>query len=326
MYNISVDRQDAWCQPAPMRVHVRELGEGPPLLLINGLGANTSMWRPLERTLEGFRIVEFDLPGSGRSGVPWKPLSVGALARLATSVMDRLGIERADVLGYSMGGIVAQQLAADAPERVRRLVLVATSPGVGAMQGDLKAMLSFFSPLAFLSPERYAKTMGSLAGGRAGRDSAWMAEQGAASPDYAPSLRGYLGQMLTISVWSGLPLLSRIDHPVLVVAGDDDPLTPVANGMMLAHLLVDGRLLVLEGEGHLMLLDPDSPAHPAIHGFLAADRLDRALVWKAAAKVGAQDLERELAATGTQLPPWSIANALMRRRWLRSGPAVEAAG
>src|SRR4051794_26309886 len=82
-------------------VFVRELGEGPPLLLINGLGAHTAMWDTLERTLDGFRILEFDLPGAGRSDVPRRPVSVRRLASLAAAVMDRFGVERADVIGYS---------------------------------------------------------------------------------------------------------------------------------------------------------------------------------------------------------------------------------
>jgi pimeloyl-ACP methyl ester carboxylesterase len=83
--------------------------------------------------------------------------------------MDHLGIRRADVLGYSMGGIVAQQLAADVPERLRRLLLLATTPGRGAVQGDLKAMLNIMTPARYLSPQLYAKTIGSLVGGREAR-------------------------------------------------------------------------------------------------------------------------------------------------------------
>lgn len=86
------------------RVHVRAFGEGPPLLLINGLGAHTAMWEPLEKVLAGFRIVEFDLPGAGRSDVPWRPVSIKRLASLAVSVMNKFEMEEPDVLGYSMGG------------------------------------------------------------------------------------------------------------------------------------------------------------------------------------------------------------------------------
>jgi pimeloyl-ACP methyl ester carboxylesterase len=303
-------------------VFVRELGEGPPLLLINGLGAHTAMWDTLERTLDGFRILEFDLPGAGRSDVPRRPVSVRRLARVAAAVMDRFGVERADVVGYSMGGIVAQQLAADAPDRVRRLALVATSPGLGAVHGDVRALLNIATPARYMSPRLYAKTIGSLAGGRARHDTAWVAEQGALRLRHAPPLLGYLGQIASLTFWSGLPFLAQIQHPALVVAGDDDPLTPVANGMLLAHMLPNGRLRVVSGEGHLMLMDADSAALPAIREFLSAPRLDQARVWREASQVDAQELGIGIANAGWQIPSWSAVAALMRRNWVGRGAPV----
>lgn len=303
------------------RVHVREVGEGPPLLLINGLSAHTAMWGPLEHSLEGFRLVEFDLPGAGASDIPWRPVSIPRLARLAAAVLDHAGIGQADVLGYSMGGMVAQQLAVDLPARVRRLVLLATSPGVGAVQGDLKAVLNIMTPLRYFSPKAYEKTVGSLVGGRARRDPHFVAEQGTLRRQHAPSWRGYTGQLASMARWSGLPLLSQISQPTLVVAGDDDPLTPLANGMMITHLLPEGRMVICNDEGHLMPLDPDSAAHPMIREFLTATDLSVAPVWARAERVSSAQLTDALQGTGPQLPPWSIANARMRKRWLQ-GRAV----
>ena len=304
------------------RVYVRERGSGPALLLINGLGAHTAMWEPLERTLSGFRIVEFDLPGAGESEVPWKPVSVTRLARLSTDLMDHFGIRRADVLGYSMGGIVAQQLAATEPDRVRRLVLVATTPGVGQMQGDLKALLNIMTPLRYMSRHAYARTIGSLVGGRARHDGNWIAEQGRVRLQHAPSWRGYLGQLASIATWSGLPLHAKIEAPVLVVTGDDDPLTPVVNAMLLTHMLPNARLLVCHDEGHLIVMDQESEAHPAIREFLTAPRLSRTKVWREASTVSAEELEIALFAAPFQLPPLSIFNQRARRRWLTSAASA----
>jgi pimeloyl-ACP methyl ester carboxylesterase len=298
------------------RVYVREVGEGPPLLLINGLGAHSAMWDTLERTLHGLRIVEFDLPGAGQSEVPWKPVSIKRLASLSQSILAHFEIDRADVLGYSMGGIVAQQLAADAPERVRRLVLLATSPGLGQMQGDPKAMFNIMTPLRYMSRHAYARTVGSLVGGRARHDKRWIDEQGALRLKHAPSWRGYLGQLLSMSRWSGLPLLGSIEQPALVVTGDDDPLTPVVNGMMLAHLLPNGRLLVCHDEGHLIAMDRDSVAHPAIREFLTAPTLERTQVWRQARRVDSEELETALFGAPFQLPPMSIFNERARRQWI----------
>jgi poly(3-hydroxyoctanoate) depolymerase len=295
-------------------VYVREVGEGMPLLLINGLGAHSAMWEPLEQALQGFRLLQFDLPGAGRSDVPWRPVSVRRLARLATSIMDHFGVEQAHVLGYSMGGVVAQQLAHDAPERVRRVVLVATTPGIGAYLGDVRAMLNILTPARYLSPTLYAKTIGDLVGGRARHDRAWVAEQGTLRLQHAPSWRGYLGQLQSISRWSGLPLLRDISSEVLVLTGDDDPLTPVVNAKMLTHLLPNGRMVVLPGIGHLLVMNTDSGAHPVICEFLTSERLDDAPVWNDASAVDADELRTALALAGGSSGRGSRARA--RRRWL----------
>lgn len=306
-----------------IQVHVREVGQGPPLLLINGLASHTAMWEPLEHTLAGFRIVEFDLPGAGRSDVPWRPVSVRKLARIATAVLDQADMPKADVLGYSMGGIVAQQLAADHPSRVRRLVLVATTPGVGAVQGELKALLNIVTPVRYLSPKAYERTIGSLVGGRARHDRAWVAEQGLLRLQHAPSWRGYMGQLASISRWSGMPILQKVQQPTLVVAGDDDPLTPLVNALMLTHLLPHGRIMVCPGEGHLIPLDSQSAAHPGLRDFLCAKDLGHSDAWQHAEQVSLEDVRRELRRMRYRIPPWSTANKRMRRRYLR--PAVRSA-
>ena len=128
-----------------------------------------------------------------------------------------------------------------------------------------------------------------------------------------------MGQLSSISKWSGLPILQRIHQPVLVVTGDDDPLTPVANAMMLTHLLPRGRMIVYPGEGHLIPLDPDSRAHSDIRDFFSASDLEQSPVWRGAATVSAEELRTALSTVGRQLPPWSRANAKMRRRWLNLG-------
>ena len=298
------------------RVFVRETGEGPPLLLINGLGAHTAMWECLERALPGRRIVEFDLPGAGQSRSPGRAPSIRQLARLAAAVMDHFGMRRGDVLGYSMGGMVAQQLASDLPHRVRRLVLVATTPGIGAVQGELMVLLNILTPARYSSPRLWASTIGTLAGGRARHDKEWVAQQGRMRLHHQPTWRGYVGQLSSMSRWSGLPLLAGITCPALVVCGDDDPLAPMVNSMMMAHLLPNGRLLVLPREGHLLVMDDQSRCHSAIRDYLDAVDLSRSDVWSRAGTVSVMDLHIALRAIPRQAPPLSVLNALARRRWL----------
>ncbi len=302
-------------------VFVRETGEsdGKPLLLINGLGAHTAMWAPLEQVLQGYRIIEFDLPGAGQSEIPARPISMKGLAQLALAVMNRFGLAQTDVLGYSMGGMVAQQLAADVPRRVRRLVLVATTPGVGAVQPSLIPMLNIVTPARYSSTTLWSSTIGSLVGGRARYDKEWLRQQAALRFEYRPTWRGYLGQMRSMSGWSSLPLLSRITSPTLVVTGDDDPLTPLANSAMMTHGLPQARLVVLAGEGHLVVMDPESQGHHAIRDFLDAETVNQSKVWQRATVVDERYVRSQLATVKRQVPPLSLLNHRARERWLSAG-------
>lgn len=302
------------------RLLVRCVGDGPPLLLVNGLGAHTAMWATLEEALRGFRIISYDGPGAGRSTIPAVPPGLGSLAHYATRVLDHFEVDQADVIGYSMGGMVTQQLLADYPERVRRAVLVATSPGMGGMHGEPKAMLNIATPIRYLSPRLYMATIGGLAGGRARHDREWIAKQGALRMRHAPTIRGYLTQLASMTGWSGLPKLRGIEHPVLIVAGDDDPLTPVANAMLLCHLLPQARMRILSGEGHLLLMDTDSPALYTIRQFMAAESLDNAPVWDEAHEVDEETLHIALAGASTfQVQPLGFMGSIIRRRVLESG-------
>ena len=304
---------------------VRVVGSGQPLLLINGLGAHTGMWQALEQNLDGFRIVEFDLPGAGQSPIPGRSINIEQIAELALEVMDRYELDCPDVLGYSMGGMVAQQLASAHPSRVRRLVLAATTPGVGAIQINLRAMLNIMTPARYLSTTLYARTIGSMVGGRARTDADWVAEQAEVRLVHRPSWRGYLKQMRSMAGWSALPVLPKITAPTLVLAGGDDPLAPPTNAKMIAHLIPGSRLLVLEGEGHLLMVDEQSQSHAAVREFLTAADVDNSDVWQRSVVVGASDVSAALAAAPRQLPPLSLLDGRARRRWLRLNRAERAA-
>ena len=114
-----------------MRVAWKEVGEGPPLLLINGYGATKDDWEPAfaEGLAGASRVICPDNRGIGNSESAEEPLTIEAMASDMVELLDSLGIESAAVAGWSMGGFIAQQLAADAPDRVSSLVLMATDPG-----------------------------------------------------------------------------------------------------------------------------------------------------------------------------------------------------
>jgi poly(3-hydroxyoctanoate) depolymerase len=256
------------------RVLLRETGEGTPLLLLNGIGSHVGMWRPLEQALPGLRLIAFDAPGAGRSPAPRGPLTFAGHARVALGLLDRLGLDRVDVLGFSFGGLVAQHLARLAPERVRRLVLACTTPGWGGVSGSWRAMVHVSTPLRYYSRTYYERSIGALVGGRARTDAGWLARHGEERRAHPPSPLGYAWQLAALSVPPGsLPWLPTLPQPTLVVAGDDDPLLPAVNSLLLAERIPRARMLLLRGEGHLLLLDPDSAAHPVVADFLSAGEL-----------------------------------------------------
>ena len=116
-----------------VRIVWEERGSGPPLLLIQGLGYARWSWEPvLPGLAERFRVISFDNRGIGESDKPAGPYTAREMADDALQVLDEAGVERAHVLGASLGGMIAQELAVAAPERVERLVLCCTTPGGAA--------------------------------------------------------------------------------------------------------------------------------------------------------------------------------------------------
>ena len=170
----------------------------------------------------------FDAPGAGDSADIRRPSRMPGLAALVVGVLDGLGLNRVDLLGYSWGGALAQQVAKDAHRRVRRLVLVATVPGVGGVPPPLRVATTMLSPRRFSTPERSWEAAGRIYGGdyRPGspvRGSAlrlWNRQP--------PSALGYGQQLFAIAGWTSLPWLHQVRARTLIISGDDDPLVPTA--------------------------------------------------------------------------------------------------
>jgi pimeloyl-ACP methyl ester carboxylesterase len=219
-----------------LRVSMRMQGAGQALLLLNGLTRPYASWAPLIGCLNGRRVVTFDVPGVGGSPSPGAPLSIPALARLATQVLDAVGVDSADVLGFSHGGLVAQQLAVTAPCRVRRLVLAATSCGVGGTPGQ------------FLS------------------DSLVPSEGLSFWP--GPDAMTMLWQVLAVGTWSSIPFLGAIRQPTLVVQGATDRLVPSENGSMLARRIPAARLVTIATDHDMQRADSADLLARAVDDFL----------------------------------------------------------
>jgi poly(3-hydroxyalkanoate) depolymerase len=235
-----------------LRVAVRR-GDGsrPPLLLFNGIGANIELAQPFLDALPGPEAIIFDVPGVGGSPTPPLPYRPWTLARMTARLLDELGHEEADVLGVSWGGALAQQFAFQHAKRCRRLVLAATSPGHLMVPGKLSVLLKMASPRRYKDAEYMRRVAGDIYGG-AMRNAPELVKQHLGhvrwSSDY-----GYYLQLMAGFGWSSLPWLRFLRQPTLVMVGKDDPLVPVANGVILAKLIRDARLVTID-DGHLFLV------------------------------------------------------------------------
>jgi poly(3-hydroxyalkanoate) depolymerase len=240
----------------------------PPLLLFNGIGANIELLAPFLEALEGPEAIVFDVPGVGGSPVPALPYRPWTIARLAARLLDQLGHGRADVLGVSWGGALAQQFAFQHARRCRRLVLAATSPGHLMVPGKLGVLLRMASPRRYKDAEYMKRIAGEIYGG-ALRRSPDLARQHLRhvrwSSDY-----GYYLQLLAAVGWTSLPWLALLRQPTLVMCGADDPLVPAANAKILARLIPDARLVSID-DGHLFLVTSARESARIIHEFLSQD-------------------------------------------------------
>jgi len=259
-----------------LRASVR--GSGPPLLLITGIGANLDLGAPFERELaaRGVQAISFDAPGIGQSTPYAWPRRMPGIARTVQRLLDALGYGRVDVLGVSLGGVIAQQLAHQAPDRVRRLVLAATGPGLGGVPGSPRVLLSLATPRRYYQPGYYRRIAGRVYGGAARRDPDALLHGSLARFIERPSLRGYLGQIYAISGWTSMPWLRTLRQQTLVLAGDDDPIVPLVNGRILARCIPDARLHIVRHGGHLFLLESPAEIAALVAGFLTTGSGDGA--------------------------------------------------
>ena len=260
--------------PQRLRVAVRpgrpnEAGHPPrpPLLLINGIGARLEALEPFAAALDpAAEVIRFDPPGIGGSPLPPGPYRFTGLCRLIAGLLTELGHDHADVLGISWGGAVAQHFAAFQPARCRRLVLTATAAGAPMVLARPSVLAHLMTPRRYLDRAYLERVAGDLYGGSARTD--WAAATTLHAGDGPRSTRGYLYQLAAVTGWTGVPFLPWLRQPVLILAGDDDPIIPLANARLMHRLIRDSRLHVYAG-GHLGLITEAAALAPVVDGFLA---------------------------------------------------------
>ena len=251
------------------RIRFSVNGDGPPLLLINGIGANIEMWRPLIEAMPNRQIIVFDMPGTGGSSTMLIPRPMYLMARLTAALIRKLGYDRVDVLGLSWGGAVAQHLAVGFPGVVRRLVLCATLPGWPSVPGSPQAVAMMLNRRRYTDAAYLTKIAPTLYGGSIRHDPQLLAEQVRARSGRPPGTWGYLTQMFSIMTFTNWPTMNLVQARTLVMSGDDDPIVPLANGRILAYGIPGAKLHVVEGGGHLFLHTNAPEVAPVIDRFLA---------------------------------------------------------
>ena len=227
-------------------------GKGKPFLLISGLGSDLNGWAlQIPEFAKKYRVIAFDNRGSGRTDAPDMPYSIRMMAEDTVGLMDALSIEKAHVLGVSMGGYIAQELAIRYPSRVASLTLVTTSVGpyllkVSVLQAWAREALRDMSPMAFFqimlpfmfndgsfeSPGVLEMAVGTIAG------------HSSTPPDVLAS------HMIACVEHDARDRIRQITAPTLVLAGKEDPFVPFSLSEELAASIPYARLRVLDGGGH----------------------------------------------------------------------------
>jgi len=234
-------------------------GDGPPLVLLHGVGTDHRAFRPQSiRLARCLRVLAWDMPGYGCSE-PISPLDWNSLADALARLLDKEKVERAHILGHSIGGMVAQTFAVRHPGRTRSLILSATSPAFGRPDGDWQR--EFVRQR--LAPLETGKTMADLAeatvvslvGPKAGRSAREFAQ---ACMGQVP-VAAFAAAIRLIVTFDGRPDLPRIACPTLVLAGERDTNAPAEMMEKMAGKIAGAKFVSLPGCGHLANLeDPDA--------------------------------------------------------------------
>jgi pimeloyl-ACP methyl ester carboxylesterase len=256
-----------------LRIRVLRRGEGPSLLLIGGLGNNLSIWDSLVGELSAFETIAVDGPGMGLSSTPLRPLSMFELADFYACLLRTLGVEKAAVCGLSFGGAVAQQMAYLFPNKVERLVLCGTGPGVGGVPGSPAVLTELAMPWRYYAASRLRTVGPMIYGGRMARDPDALERHLKERLEAPPSMLGYYFQLAALAGWSSLPWLAGLTPPTLVIAGDADPVFPIENAHLLGRLIPDAQVEILSGAGHMFVVDSAEQVAPRITSFLTAPPL-----------------------------------------------------
>ena len=248
----------------PLNVAVEGRDDGPTLMLSNSLGCTIAMWEPqLGALAKQFRVIRYDRRGHGQSGAPAGPYAMERFGRDVLAILDALKIEKTHWCGLSMGGMVGQWLGANAPERFDRMILANTScyyPDPTNWDNRIKAVQE-----GGLAAVADAVIAGWLTAGFREREPAATARMKAMLLSAPPA--GYIACCQALRTLDQRDLLPRVSRPTLVIAGRQDPATPVAAGEYIrAH--IPGASMTILDAAHISNVEQPQAFTEAVIGFL----------------------------------------------------------
>ncbi len=246
--------------PGPPRIAVAIAGHGPLVLFLHGIGGNRNHWQHQLAffSRQGFKAAAWDARGYGGSDDYEGALRFDDFSSDLKRVLDHVGVERAHLVGLSMGGRIARNFALQHPGRVLSLTLANTSPGFDALSAE--EVLRFVEERKQRSPESTSRILGSRA--RAGAHEALLASFHALRNDsYLKTLEASVAQDRAAP-------LEKLAVPTLVITGDEDRVYPLELTQRMARRIPGAKLVVLEACGHLSNLEQPERFNEVLLGFL----------------------------------------------------------
>lgn len=276
-------RHQRWVRLAGGPINVIDVGSGPPVLFVHGLGGSWPNWlEQLPVLSQGRRAIAFDLPGFGASPMPDSEISIAGYARMIVELMDKLGVYSAALVGNSMGGEIAAELALREPGRVERLVLVSPAGISTAEVGKRLPLIRLAHPAVNIlsgwisgkaddlarRPWLRERAMATVADQPRRIAPEFAAEQlrGMGKPGFLPALEAIVEHSGTLR-----DRLPEIGCPTLVLWGAKDPLVPVRDAEVFRSQIPGARKVVWEDTGHVAMFERAADFNALLDDFLRED-------------------------------------------------------